>query len=354
MGEVTGRQYALVGIATLMHFLVDGLCLCCTYLLTSPFNLPHLAAIFITYNLLAFLSQPLTGWMADRIRHKHWMLLGAVMLLAVAVLVTPLVMSSGGESTMFAVAALLGIGNSLFHVWGGKQVVLQVGNDIRALGVFVSTGAFGLAVAIVFCSWTLLYIFLLGIIVLATAYVMTDKSESQEHIQRKELPTNSANRSPLNTQPSPNPAHRSARPKGALSKQSGERTLNPQRISFVIAIAAFVMFRSYLGKEFSLGAANTDAMILLVGFVTMLGKMAGGWISRWMGVVKALTMILIVVLVCMLTQRFSPVLPALAGLFMINCTMPITLYLANSVLPEREGLAFGILAAALMPGYLVK
>ena len=326
MGEVTGRQYALVGIATLMHFLVDGLCLCCTYLLTSPFNLPHLAAIFITYNLLAFLSQPLTGWMADRIRHKHWMLLGAVMLLAVAVLVTPLVMSSGGESTMFAVAALLGIGNSLFHVWGGKQVVLQVGNDIRALGVFVSTGAFGLAVAIVFCSWMLLYIFLIALIVLATAYVMTDKSESHEHIQSKELPTNSAHRS----------------------------TLNPQRTSFVIAIAAFVMFRSYLGKEFSLGAANTDAMILLVGFVTMLGKMAGGWISRWMGVVKALTIILIVVLVCMLTQRFSPVLPALAGLFMINCTMPITLYLANSVLPEREGLAFGILAAALMPGYLVK
>ena len=340
MGEVTGRQYALVGIATLMHFLVDGLCLCCTYLLTSPFNLPHLAAIFITYNLLAFLSQPLTGWMADRIRHKHWMLLGAVMLLAVAVLVTPLVMSSGGESTMFVVAALLGIGNSLFHVWGGKQVVLQVGNDIRALGVFVSTGAFGLAVAIVFCSWTLLYIFLIAIIVLATAYVMTDKSESHEHIQSEEFPTTSANRSPLTAQPSPNPAHRS--------------TLNPQRTSFVLAIAAFVMFRSYLGKEFSLGAANTDAMILLVGFVTMLGKMAGGWISCWMGVVKALTMILIVVLVCMLTQRYSPVLPALAGLFMINCTMPITLYLANSVLPEREGLAFGILAAALMPGYLVK
>ena len=340
MGEVTGRQYALVGIATLMHFLVDGLCLCCTYLLTSPFNLPHLAAIFITYNLLAFLSQPFTGWMADRIRHKHWMLLGAVMLLAVAVLVTPLVMSSGGESTMFAVAALLGIGNSLFHVWGGKQVVLQVGNDIRALGVFVSTGAFGLAVAIVFCSWMLLYVFLIAIIVLATAYVMTDKSESHEHIQSEKFPTTSANRSPLTAQPSPNLAHRS--------------TLNPQRTSFVIAIAAFVMFRSYLGKEFSLGAANTDAMILLVGIVTMLGKMAGGWISRWMGVVKALTIILIVVLVCMLTQRFSPVLPALAGLFMINCTMPITLYLANSVLPEREGFAFGILAAALMPGYLVK
>ena len=48
-------------------------------------------------------------------------------------------------------------------------------------------------------------------------------------------------------------------------------------------------------------------------------------------------------------------LPALLflGLFMINCTMPVTLYLANVVLKGKEGLAFGLLAAALMPGYLL-
>jgi hypothetical protein len=33
--------------------------------------------------------------------------------------------------------------------------------------------------------------------------------------------------------------------------------------------------------------------------------------------------------------------------------MAITLYWANSVMPGREGLAFGLLAAALMPGYLL-
>ena len=43
----------------------------------------------------------------------------------------------------------------------------------------------------------------------------------------------------------------------------------------------------------------------------------------------------------------------LVGLFAINCTMPITLYLANVVLKGKEGLAFGLLAAALIPGYLL-
>ena len=47
-------------------------------------------------------------------------------------------------------------------------------------------------------------------------------------------------------------------------------------------------------------------------------------------------------------------MPALLiGLFFINCTMPVTLYLANVVLKGREGLAFGLLAAALMPGFLL-
>ena len=43
----------------------------------------------------------------------------------------------------------------------------------------------------------------------------------------------------------------------------------------------------------------------------------------------------------------------LVGLFAVNCTMPVTLYLANVLLPKREGLAFGLLAAALIPGYLL-
>jgi len=43
----------------------------------------------------------------------------------------------------------------------------------------------------------------------------------------------------------------------------------------------------------------------------------------------------------------------LAGVFAINLTMPVTLYLANVVLKGKEGLAFGLLAAALIPGYLL-
>ena len=320
----------MVGICSVLHFLVDGLCLCCAYLLAAPFSLQsssfNILEVFLTYNILAFLTQPLTGWVADRINQKHWMLIGATVLLSLAVLLTPLAISSGTASAVFVVAALLGIGNSFFHVWGGKQVVQKVGNDIRALGVFVSTGAFGLAVAMVLCSWALLYLILLLICILTAVYILRDSAE-----------------------------------KNTVSKVSGGTTdekssaIFTHRVSIImaiVAIAAFVMFRSYIGTEFSVGGEKSDAVILAIGFTSMLGKMVGGWISRWLGIVRALIVMIVIVVVCMLTGSKELVV-VLLGLFMINCTMPITLYLANCVLPGKEGLAFGILAAALMPGYLL-
>ena len=319
MGGIADKGYVFVGIGTVLHFLVDGLCLCCIYLLTAPFELNNLLWLFVTYNILAFLTQPLTGWMADRISRKHWMLLFSVAFLSLAVLLTPFFVTSGGKMELFVVAMLLGIGNSLFHVWGGKQVVMKVGNDIRCLGVFVSTGVFGLSVAMVFCSWTLLYVFLLAICILATIYIMTDSQVNNSSLHETNI-------APLGLQ---------------------------EHLIALTALAAFVMFRSYIGTEFAFGTEKSDFVLLAIGSTSMLGKMAGGWFSRWFGILRALIVMLVIVLVCMLTGSKS-LMVLLLGLFMINCTMPITLYLANYVLPEREGLAFGILAAALMPGYLLK
>ena len=48
-----------------------------------------------------------------------------------------------------------------------------------------------------------------------------------------------------------------------------------------------------------------------------------------------------------------PLIPVVIGVLAINFTMPITLCLANRLLPLHEGLSFGLLAAVLIPGYLL-
>ena len=311
-----------------MHFLVDGLCVCCLYLLAPTVglaNTTNIVGVFIAYNVLAFLTQPLTGWFVDKAKHKHWVLLASILFLTLAVTVAWMLFSwsSFGSAVIgpFLMATLLGIGNSLFHVWGGKQTVLKTDNDIRAVGTFVSTGAFGLSVGIVFHSWLLLYAFLLAICLLAVMYVRGE-SVSEIHTDNKASDVKNSSYSPTAVWIA------------------------------MIVLMAFVMFRSFMGEAFAGGHGKEALVILAVGAISMLGKIFGGWLSKWWGIVAALVVMLVTVLLCSILRDQHEAF-AFVGLFMINCTMPITLYLANVVMKGKEGFAFGLLAAALMPGYLL-
>ena len=312
----TKHRWQLVGIGALLHFLVDGLCLCCLYLIAFPFSFPRLTGIFVVYNILAFLTQPLTGLLADRMRDRHWMLLAAVGLLLAAVMMVTFGLPFAG----YLAPVLLGLGNSLFHVWGGKQVVLKAGNDMRALGLFVSTGAFGLAVAMVFFSLSLLYIFLLALCLLAVAYLKLEQSDE--------------------------------RVGGAVQDTPWSSRVRQSRWLLLLVVVAFVMFRSFMGESFTSAIVKDNIVVLLIGLTAMLGKMAGGWMARRIGILLTLAAVLVVVSGCLLC-RSSERAVMLTGLFAVNCTMPVTLYWANGLLKGREGLAFGLLAAALIPGYLL-
>ena len=320
MKRIKPLSLATILLCSVLHLLVDGLCVCCLYLIASSFSALHLVGIFLTYNILAFLTQPLTGLWADSMKRRHWMLLASVLLLTVAVLATSIVVSFRLSTVgMMVVPILLGMGNSLFHVWGGKQVAVTTGNDMRALGAFVSTGAFGLALGIVFFSWPLLYTVLLTICVLSTAYVHLDLKAGIS----------------------------------AINSQEAECRFSKLFIWMsLLVLMLVVMLRSFVGETFSGEMSRTSSMVLLIGLLSMLGKMAGGWLAHHLGIVRMLALVIVLVLVC-LVFRSQEMVIALVGLFAVNCTMPVTLYLANVVLPKREGLAFGLLAAALIPGYLL-
>jgi predicted MFS family arabinose efflux permease len=115
---------------------------------------------------------------------------------------------------------------------------------------------------------------------------------------------------------------------------------------------AVVMFRSYVGQDFSSAIAKTPTLMLFIGGVAMLGKMAGGWLAKGFGSIPSMVVVLLVILIAMLFRQ-SGLAVLLVGIFAINCTMAVTLWLANVVLKGREGLAFGLLAAALIPGWLL-
>ena len=315
----------LTGVSALLHFLVDGLCICCLYLTTADGSI-DIVLPFVTYNVLAFLTQPLTGWWADKMQQKHWMLLASVLLLTLAVLMASVTTNSqlaeirpahGLVNGQLSTAVLLGMGNSLFHVWGGKQTAIRSGNDIRALGVFVSTGAFGLAIGGVFASWFLLYAFLLGIGVLAVT---------------------------------------------ALKFSTGNASYNDQYPHdmkywegvwyFIVLIMLIVAGRSFAGEAYTTGITKSTTLLLVLGAVSMLGKMAGGWLAKGLGIWKSLLLMVVGAIICFIGRNLH-IAVMLTGIFLVNCTMPITLYWANTLIRGKEGLAFGLLAASLIPGSLL-
>ena len=339
--ELTKRNVlCIVGIPAVQHFLVDALCACSLYLLLGTWAVANMLSVFILYNVLAFLTQPLTGWLADRIANKHWLLLASMLLLTAAVLVLtvfPLFgRGVGGESVL--IALLLGLGNSLFHVWGGQQVAVRSQNDIRALGIFVSTGAFGLVVGMVFASWPLLWVLLLGYCFLSTRYEV-GFSRYEVRGTRCENTSNSelTQKEGLST----------SRTSYLVPRTSKKNT---SKYLLLILILLFVAFRSSISAVFTGGLGTGETFVLLAGFIAMLGKAFGGFLCRWTGLWWGFAIMLAAVALSPLLGRG---VGGEAGLFFINCTMPVTLYLANRLLPGREGLSFGLLAAALMPGYLV-
>ena len=305
---MTREVSLLLGASAVMHLLVDGICLCCLYLTVASPNAENILAVFLLYNVLAFLSQPLTGLIADRLTHRHWLLLLSVGFLALGVLVSlslPL-----WQLSLMPVAALLGIGNSLFHVWGGKQVALTTGKDIRM----------GLAIGMVFFSWMLLSLFLIALCVLAAFYLHIDaRAASLAHLSDDQIASSFSQMFIL------------------LS---------------VLALMGVVALRSHLGTAFSSPFGRTTDVVLLIGLVSMLGKMSGGWLVHLMGMVPAVGVMLLAVVGCLLFRHAGHYV-LLLGLLAVNLTMPVTLYFANVVLKGHEGLAFGLLAAALVPSYFL-
>ena len=317
------RQFLMVAMAAVMHFLVDCLCVCCLYQMTAAYPTGFIVAIFVTYNVLAFTTQPLTGLMADLTTKRYRLLLAAILLLALPIAGATVIAEADDDISTWAVltvATLLGTGNSFFHVWGGKETAVKTGNDLRAIGVFVSTGALGLSVGVLFPSWFLLFSLIIALAAISLIYAKLDVSPQSEETISETAPT------PHFAQP-----------------------LIWTAVGIIIGI---VFFRSLLGEVFSAGIDKNPVIILTIGATAMIGKMAGGWIARRWGIALSMLIVMSAVYASYLLMDTDMVF-CLAGIFLINLTMPVTLYLSNRLMPKREGLSFGLLAAALIPGYYI-
>ena len=305
------------GILTGLHLTVDGLCACCVFMLSPQLGAHQAFLLFVTYNVLAFLTQPFVGLYADRQQHTLPIFKTSLALLMSGAAVTVLYCATTPFRLSFLpylATFFFGMGNSLFHVYGGKSVATRTGNDMRHLGIFVSSGAVGLVVGERYATLT-------GLLLIAALMAVLSYSLTRSCMTERSHTRSLANR---------------------LQSSSTVTSL----FLFVLLI---VFIRSFMGRMQPASGGSGASYALVLGLLAFMGKSLGGFVGRAMGVWTALTLAMLTAGLSFLLSGLHTAFP-LAMTLAVNLTMPLTLYLANQQMPHREGFAFGLLAATLIPG----
>ena len=280
---------------TLQHFAVDGICgaTLAAYAVGEIYFEP-IVYYFGLYNLIAFGTQWLMGYLIDRkVKFISYALgLGTVSSLGI-----------------MSQVILLGIGNSLFHVAGGS-LVLRKYKTYKELGIFVSSGAVGLALGLNLFVSSVIFLILYAVI---TVIVFQRLRKTDFEVE--------------------------AKPK-EHSEQYSNVALTAI-IGCVILLLGCVVLRGFGGRS-----AATE-YVLLLPCTFALGKAIGGICCDKIGYKN--TIVLIFVL-SFLSLQWSGLVPILILTLAFNMTMPLTLRLVHFCNPNYPGLMFGLAAGCLLPG----
>ena len=284
---------------SIAHFLVDALCV--TTLFSGGAEGERLLVGMLLYNTLAFSTQCAVGLLLDRLgRVRSFELASFAAVILGFALPLP----------FFARIALVGLGNSFFHVAAGIMTLRESGDSAWRLGVFVAPGAFGVTLGTLWprFGWPLAAAMLLCAALLAL---------------RKETAT--------------------------LYTPRKMRTGARFPLAGVLLLTAAVAVRALGGVAVSFPWKQTAAHALWMTLFVFAGKAAGGFICDRLGEKRSAWLSVPLAAVCI--AFFSASMPlSLLGQLLLNLTMPVTLWLLYRLMPRAPGFAFGLAASALWPG----
>ncbi len=284
------------------HLLVDAVC-ASVIVRTSDADL---MTAFILYNTFAFSTQCVLGLLTDRWGHCR-------MLAPVACFWVSLFGFLPLRAAWSAV--LIGLGNSLFHVSAGSTVLENSEGKAAPLGFFVAPGALGVFAGKAFPQ---LRVELCILLTLCACWLL-----AENRLDRK--------------QP-------------AFVPDKEEPVKEFLNIALFLLLA--VMTRAIGGPVAGISRQLTQWQGALIVCAVFAGKSLGGMISDSIGIrnMTAVSVPLAAVLILIADRSFAA---GAAGQFLLNLSMPVTLFLIYRCLPKAPGFSFGLAASALWPGTLI-
>lgn len=300
----------IVGVYGIAHAFVDASCAALVFYASATGRIPPAAAVsaVFVYNTLAFASQPLFGWfVTDVMTARTWARVGAALTAAAFFL-------SLVQAAFWPAVALAGLGNAIFHLGGGVTSLRFEPGKATLPGIFVAPGAAGLVAGIWMGSNQWAAWLPAAALILLVPLLRAAPSMEVARTDRLRVET------------------------GVLGFAIG-------------ALFAVVAVRAFIGAGLVLPWKSDPALLWLLTAAVVLGKASGGFLSdrygRVLVGVGALT-------VSVPLLVFGPSWAALgiAGMFLFNMTMPVTLVAMADAMPERPGFAFGLTCLGLFVGAL--
>ncbi|MDR0645592.1 MAG: hypothetical protein LBG46_00965 [Elusimicrobiota bacterium] len=294
-----------LGFYTLAHLCVDMTCmwLMAGFFLRYNIGLSLKAAVF--YNFFAFAFQPVLGLITDKFKMpKQTAAAGFLLTLAGVVCVNVC-----APLAIF----LIGVGNAAFHIGAGVLVFNLNAKSPAFTGVFVCSGALGLALgALLFKMNFGAEFFVLLICALFVSCLFIKSPQINYSL------------------PAPQ------KPAGIIW-------------AVVILLLSAIIIRSFIGHDLGLAYVPSAAQKWIMVFAIVFGKALGGFAADKWGMLKAGVIPLAAAAPLLFAGRFYfPLI--ICGLFLFQFAMPIALYLLWQTMPRRPAFAFGLNCFALFVG----
>lgn len=295
---------------TFSHFCVDFTCF---FVLFYGFknnigNMETIVIGFLIYNVIAFGIQPIIGYFCDERPQIRISIIGcSLVILGLITIYLP----------WFSIL-MCAFGNAYFHVGGGSDSLKYADGKMYRSGVFVSSGAVGVALGTFIGQSEKATIYLPLVFMIASIILLFKFTKKETYVVSYEFKV--ASDFPF----------------------------------AVILILAFVsiMIRSYVGGIIPINWKTTSYLCLIPGISSCVGKVLGGFLGDKFGARRVgVTSLIASIPFLLLGQNI--IILSVIGIILFNITMPITLCALASKFPYNPGFAFGLTTLALLCGTLV-
>ena len=303
------KRWQLISAYSVSHFLVDFSCAFLMFRSIVGTRDGYLCVLL--YNFCAFAIQMPIGVVADKVNRNHlFAIVGCIMVGA----------AYGFAAIPIAMVIAIGIGNALFHIGGGIDVLNTAEKKLGALGVFVSPGAFGIYFGTTLGKAAGLSAILVPL-GLAVAVVLVFTAHKA---QRGTFPQNAA---------------------FSLEGMTSKRMLVAVALLFLV-----VCLRCFVGLALDFSWKSIGGWGVALICAVVFGKTIGGFVADRFGTVG--TSLFSLGLAALLFLLPTIPVAGVAAVLLFNMTMPITLWAAAKIIPGAKGFAFGLLTFGLFLGFL--